>query len=167
MYRFSTPDDPRETAGACQIEAVRDDGTRALFLGKDKVKRPSVAKSDFADGRRVFHARTGAAGAGVYICEGPLDALALNALAHLGEVRIGPGAIIGVPGTGSVSLNNVGGDPGAIWVAVDNDQAGDNAVERLIEELREHGMTGRRRNLRPNRDFSDWTEQLEHALKRR
>ena len=160
VYRFSAEDDPPDAAGACQIEAVRADGGRALFLEDRKVKRPSVASSDFADGARVFRARPGDPGAGLYICEGPLDALALSTLCDRRDIELRGAGVIGVPGTGNVTIRNLGTIQGPVRVAVDNDKAGDAAVERMIEELEACGMARRRLNQRPPAPFNDWSDYL-------
>ena len=164
VYRFRAETDPPDAAAACQIEAIRNNGSRALFLGDRKVKRPSVANSDFADGARVFRARPGEPGAGLYICEGPLDALALTKLSDQQRVKLHSAAVIGVAGTGGVTIRNLGSIHGPIRVSVDNDEAGDAAIERMIEELTVHGMAGRRRNHRPPSPYNDWCDYLIEIL---
>ena len=164
VYRFSSEDDPPNAAGACQIEAIRADGSRALFLEDHKVKRPSVANSDFAHGARVFRARPGDPGAGLYICEGPLDALALSTLGERRDIELRGAAVIGVPGTGNVTIRNLGTVKGPVRVAVDNDKAGDTAIQRMIEELEACGMAGRRHNHRPPHPFNDWSDYLRDMI---
>ena len=52
VYRFGSPGEA--DTNAAQLEAVNAHGARVLFGAAGK--RPSVAASDFAAGRRVFHA---------------------------------------------------------------------------------------------------------------
>ena len=83
VYRFGSPGEA--DTFAAQLEAVNAHGERVPFGAAGK--RPSVAASDFAGGRRVFHAG-GDVDRGVHLVEGPLDALALVHLARLGAVEI-------------------------------------------------------------------------------
>ena len=69
-------------------------------------------------------------------------------------------------GTGGVTIRSVGSIQGPIRVSVDNDNAGDAAIERMIEELTAHGMAGRRRNHRPPGPYNDWCDYLIEVLVR-
>ena len=74
-YLFAGAGDS-SAAAAVQLEAVDADGRRVPW-GRDAVKRWSVPGSDFAGGARVFVAAPGRPACGAWLCEGPLDALAV------------------------------------------------------------------------------------------
>ena len=98
-------------------------GARVLFGAAGK--RPSVAASDFAGGRRVCHAG-GDVDRGVHLVEGPLDALALVYLARLGAVELA-GAVFGAQGTpGFTARACPGRGPVLLWP--DGDGPGERAA---------------------------------------
>ena len=72
---------------AVQFEPVDEAGRRlACSVRGVPIKRPSVAGSCFALGRRVFCADPGADGRGCWLVEGPLDALAVCRLDAIGQL---------------------------------------------------------------------------------
>ena len=101
VYRFGSPGEA--DTNAAQLEAVNAHGERVPFGAAGK--RPSVAASAFAGGRRVFHAG-GDVDRGVHLVEGPLDALALVHLARLGAVELA-GAVFGAQGTPGFTAQRV------------------------------------------------------------
>ena len=157
VYRFRAPGDDEDGAKACQIEAVDARGRRHVFLWND-VKRPSIKHSDFDEGRRVFRARTGRRTAGAWICEGPMDALALARLGAMDKVNLHRASVFGAAGAGAVNSRTVAGLVGIARLAMDNDAAGDMAWERITEQLAAERRTWR--GARPPRRFHDWTEAL-------
>ena len=171
VYRFAAPGDDRGVAAACQIEAVRGDGRRVPFP-PDDTKRMSVKTSDFGGGARVFTARPAAGGRGAWLCEGPMDALALLELEKAGRLKLHGAAVLGAAGSGAFNLEAVpdGAYGSPIRVAADNDDAGNLARERIEEEHRRHGIPlNRLKPAAPPRHVNDWTDVLEEAdrLKRR
>ena len=124
VYRFASPGET-DTCAA-QLEAVNAHGARVLFGAAGK--RPSVAGSAFASGRRVFQAG-GDVDRGVHLVEGPLDALAVGLLARLGAVELA-GAVFGAQGTpGFTSRACPGRGPVVLWP--DADGAGSRSAVRL------------------------------------
>ena len=132
VYRFGSPGEADTLAA--QLEAVNAHGARVLFGAAGK--RPSVAASAFAGGRRVFHAG-GDGDRGVHLCEGPLDALALMHLARLGAVELA-GAVVGAQGTpGFTASACPGRGPVVLWP--DGDGPGERAAVRAKRALRRAG----------------------------
>ena len=150
VYRFGSPGEA--DTNAAQLEAVNAHGARVLFGAAGK--RPSVAASDFAGGRRVFHAG-GDGDRGVHLVEGPLDALALVHLARLGAVELAAGAVFGAQGTPGFTARACSGrGPVVLWP--DADAAGSRAALRLRLVLE---ATGRRCTVRlagAGGDVADW-----------
>ena len=158
VYRFGSPGEA--DTNAAQLEAVNAHGERVPFGAAGK--RPSVAASAFAGGRRVFHAG-GDVDRGVHLVEGPLDALALVHLARLGAVELA-GAVFGAQGTPGFTASACSGrGPVVLWP--DADAAGSRAALRLRLALE---ATGRRCTVRlagAGGDVADWaaTEADERA----
>ena len=132
VYRFGSPGEA--DTNAAQLEAVNAHGERVPFGAAGK--RPSVAASAFAGGRRVFHAG-GDGDQGVHLVEGPLDALALVHLARLGAVELA-GAVLGAQGTpGFTASACPGRGPVVLWP--DGDGPGERAAVRAKRALRRAG----------------------------
>ena len=132
VYRFGSPGEA--DTNAAQLEAVNAHGERVPFGAAGK--RPSVAGSAFAGGRRVFHAG-GDVDRGVHLVEGPLDALALVHLARLGAVELA-GAVFGAQGTpGFTASACPGRGPVVLWP--DGDGPGERAAVRAKRALRRAG----------------------------
>ena len=132
VYRFGSPGEA--DTNAAQLEAVNAHGERVPFGAAGK--RPSVAASAFAGGRRVFHAG-GDVDLGVHLVEGPLDALALVHLARLGAVELA-GAVLGAQGTpGFTASACPGRGPVVLWP--DGDGPGERAAVRAKRALRRAG----------------------------
>ena len=132
VYRFGSPGEA--DTNAAQLEAVNAHGERVPFGAAGK--RPSVAASAFAGGRRVFHAG-GDGDRGVHLVEGPLDALALVHLARLGAVELA-GAVLGAQGTpGFTASACPGRGPVVLWP--DGDGPGERAAVRAKRALRRAG----------------------------
>ena len=132
VYRFGSPGEA--DTYAAQLEAVNAHGARVLFGAAGK--RPSVADSAFAGGRRVFQAG-GDVDRGVHLVEGPLDALALVYLARLGAVELA-GAVFGAQGTpGFTARACPGRGPVVLWP--DGDGPGERAAVRAKRALRRAG----------------------------
>lgn len=165
VYRFRGPDEDDDSpAGACQLEAVDGYGHRVRFAEHNMASRPSVYGSYFTLGKRVFRAGPGTPpDGGCWICEGPLDAMALTALGHRGDVDLAKGAVIGTAGAGLASPHAADGEPGPIRLAVDNDEAGDLAAERFTEIAGASDDRRWRRAAPPN-EHNDWTEMLAAQL---
>ena len=150
VYRFGSPGEA--DTFAAQLEAVNAHGERVPFGAAGK--RPSVAGSAFAGGRRVFVAAAGNMAAGCWLCEGPLDVLAVMHLARLGAFDLAGAAVLGAPGTPGYTPAAVRGYPGPVFVAADANPPGDVAAARVLVALRTTGRDGWRR--RPPID--DWTD---------
>ena len=150
VYLFQAPGEA--DTYAAQLEALDAHGNR-IMLGAAG-KRPSVTGGDFARGRRVFVAAAGNTAAGCWLCEGPLDALAVMHLARLGAFDLAGAAVLGAPGTPGYTTAAVRGYPGPVFVAADANPPGDVAAARLLVALRTTGRDGWRR--RPPID--DWTD---------
>ena len=140
-----------ELKRAAQLEAVNAHGARVLFGAAGK--RPSVAGSAFAGGRRVFQAG-GDVDRGVHLVEGPLDALALVHLARLGAVELA-GAVFGAQGTpGFTSRACPGRGPVVLWP--DADGAGSRSAVRLRLALEAAGRRCTVRLAGAGGDVADW-----------
>ena len=146
----------RYAARAAQIEAVDGKGERRCFYPKAKrlAKRPAINRSQFDQGRRVFTARHGDS-AGVWLCEGPLDAMALLVLELHGALELGGAAVLGAAGTAGFSLAAVESVPGPVTLAAQDDRPSVLAAVKLGGDVRrltgrtvrirrpEEGLTGR------------------------
>ena len=95
-------------------------------------------------------AAAGNTAAGCWLCEGPLDALAVIHLARLGAFDLAGAAVLGAPGTPGYTPAAVRGYPGPVFVAADANPA----AARVLVALRTTGRDGWRR--RPPID--DWTD---------
>ena len=135
VYLFAGAGDS-SVAAAVQLEAVDADGRRVPW-GRDGVKRWSIPGSDFAGGGRVFVAAPGRPGCGAWVCEGPLDALAVAA-------RVWPfldgAAVLGVAGVSGFQPAAVGSILGPITLALQGD--GDGVASGRVLERR-LGRVGR------------------------
>ena len=153
VYRFGSPGEA--DTNAAQLEAVNTHGARVPFGAA--AKRPAVAGSAFAGGRRVFLAG-GDVDRGVHLCEGPLDALALVHLARLGAVELAGGAVVGAQGTpGFTARACAARGPVTVWRDRDTNGQGQRAAAQLAGELR---RTGRRVTIHgapwDGADLTDW-----------
>ena len=113
----------RDRPTGLQLEAVAADGAALRFAGAGK--RPSVRGSRMRGA--VFVARPGAAGAGVWLAESALDALAVLALA-LPPADV---AVLAAAGAGGVRYGALPPDAGPVTVAAQNDPAGRAAAFRI------------------------------------
>ena len=157
VYRFGSPGEA--DTNAAQLEAVTAHGERAPFGAAGK--RPAVAASDFAAGRRVFQAG-GDVDRGVHLCEGPIDALALMRLARLGAVELAGGAVFGAQGTpGFTARACAGRGTVTVWRDRDTNGQGQRAAAQLAGELR---RTGRRVTIHgapwDGADLTDWARAV-------
>ena len=163
VYRFGVPGD--SSTWAVQVEAVNGAGERLtgwrFWNGTEwatrepNPKRPSSTGSRFAGGRAVFVGRPAAsAGAGVVVCEGPVDALALAAMMP------GGAAVLGVAGTSGFKVEAVAAWPAAVvTISPDGDEAGDAAAVRMAVALQRAGRPWRIR--RPGARDRDWCDVLQ------
>ena len=155
---------------AVQVEAVAEPwpatvGGRVVFLQRVSFppprrdpngtarKRPSVWRSDFGGGRRMFRATTGESP--IVLVEGPLDALGLAALWPGADVRgvAGAGAI---PAAALAVLEDAGLEQ-RIVIAADADGAGRAAATRAVEAL--HTARAQRVEVwRPESGRADWSD---------
>ena len=146
VYRFAGPAEAE--TWAVQLEPVAASGRRIECPVRGGViKRPSVAGSSFAFGRRVFVAARGVDGRGCWLVEGPLDALAVCRLDALGQLcrldaagRLRPqplagAAVFGVAGVPGGFRARACWVPGPVVLAPDADEAGLNAALHLGAEL--------------------------------
>ena len=157
VYRYAAPDEGETLA--VQIEAVDGEGHRRYFKGKGKrpVKRWSVADS-FDQGRRVFTARLGDS-AGVWLCEGPLDAMALLALELHGALDLGGATVLGAAGTSGFRLEAVEGVPGPVTLAAQDDKPSVLAALKLGGDVRRGtGRTVRIRRPEEGLTGCDWAD---------
>lgn len=165
VYRFAIP--AELVTMAAQVEAVGADGARLEGWRVwdperrrevlRRTKRAGVAGSDFAAARRVFAVRSSAPpAAGVHVCEGPLDALALLSLEYLGVLDLHGAAVLGVAGTSGLQAAAVAGWRGPVTLRAQDDRASVLRMLRLGFALRR----GRRtvRVIRPTEGLTgtDW-----------
>ena len=155
VYRFAAAGDA--AAAAVQLEAV-DAGGRRVPWGVAGVKRWSAPGSDFAGGRRVFVAASGGAGCGAWLCEGPLDALAVAVRERAcGVPFLGGAAVIGVAGTAGFQPAAVGSILGPLTLALQGDGPG-VAWGRVLE--RRLGRFGRAVRVVRSAVGVDWAESV-------
>ena len=157
VYRFGSPGEA--DTYAAQLEAVNAHGERVPFGAAGK--RPSVAGSAFAGGRRVFHAG-GDPDRAIHVCEGPLDALALVHLERLGSANLHGGAVHGAPGVSGFQLAACPGrGPVTVWRDRDTNGQGQRAAAQLAGQLR---RTGRRVTIHgapwDGADLNDWARAV-------
>ena len=157
IYRFGSPGEA--DTFAAQLEAVNAHGERVPFGAAGK--RPSVAGSAFAGGRRVFHAG-GDPDRAIHVCEGPLDALALVHLEQLGSANLHGGAVHGTPGVSGFQLAACPGrGPVTVWRDRDTNGQGQRAAAQLAGQLRQ---TGRRVTIHDapwdGADLNDWARAV-------
>ena len=159
VYRFAGPGEAE--TWAVQFEPVDATGRRLACSVRDvAIKRPSVAGSSFGLGRRVFSAAAGTPGAGCWLVEGPLDALALCRLDALGLVALDGAAVFGVAGVpGGFTLRACWAE-GPVVLAPDGDEAGLDATLRLGAVLEEAGRAYSVRKLSSRADWSDMVRDV-------
>ena len=156
VYLFAGAGDG-SAAAAVQLEAVDADGRRVPW-GRDGVKRWSVPGSDFAGGGRVFVAAPGRPGCGAWVCEGPLDALAVAVRERACGVPFLDGAaVLGVAGTAGFQPAAAGSILGPITLALQGDGPG-VASGRVLE--RRLGRVGRAVRVVRSGLGSDWAESV-------
>lgn len=166
VYRFAGPGEAE--TWAVQFEPVDEAGRRlACSVHGVPIKRPSVAGSCFALGRRVFCADPGADGKGCWLVEGPLDALAvcrLDAIGQLcrvdarGRLRRQPlagAAVFGVAGVPGGFRSRACWARGPVVLAPDGDKAGIDAALQLGTELKLEGRGCIVSRPLPGTDWSD------------
>ena len=159
VYRFAGPGEAE--TWAVQFEPVDDAGRRlACSVRGAVVKRPSVAGSCFGLGRRVFSAGAGTPGAGCWLVEGPLDALAVCRLDSLGAVALGGAAVFGAAGVPGGFRPRACWAEGPVVLAPDGDEPGVDAALRLGAEL---GLTGRAHAVRRPPYGTDWSDSAHDA----
>jgi len=160
-YLFAGPGEA--DVWALQYGVVNAAGERLVSM--NGVKRLSVRGSDFGSGRRVVTAWPGDDGAGVHLCEGPIDTLALLHLERLGLVDLAGAAVVGTMGVGLFKPAAVGGWTGPVWLRPDQDRAGALAAVKLGAALERRGRAWDVR--RPPMPFKDWAEWCEEAAAER
>ena len=154
VYRFAGPAEAE--TWAVQFEPVDDAGRRlACSVRGVPIKRPSVAGSSFALGRRVFVADPGADGKGCWLVEGPLDALAVCRLDQLGQLSLAGAAVFGVAGVPGGFRSRACWARGPVTLAPDGDKAGIDAAMQLGTEL---GLQDRAHVVSRPRYGSDWSD---------
>ena len=175
VYRFAGPGEAE--TWAVQFEPVDEGGRRlACSVRGVPIKRPSVAGSCFALGRRVFSADGGTPGKGCWLVEGPLDALAVCRLDALGQLcrldacgRLRPqplagAAVFGVAGVPGGFRSRACWSRGPVVLAPDADKAGIDAALRLGTEL---GLQGRGHIVVRPPYGSDWSDfALDEGIER-
>ena len=155
VYRFAAPGD--SGAAAVQLEAV-DAGGRRVPWGRGRVKRWSVPGSDFDGGACVFVAEPGRPGAGAWVCEGPMDALAVAVRERASGVPFLDGAaVLGVAGTAGFRPAAVAGVAGPIVLALQGDGPG-VARGRVLE--RRLVASGRSVRVLVASVGEDWAESI-------
>ena len=124
---------------AVQLEAVNGTGKRVAF--GNGAKRPAVKGSDFGGGRRVFRAAAGEAmpSSGVWLCEGPVDALAVVHLERMMWLELGGAAVVAAASVSGFTERAIHGT-GPVTLALDRDGAGERAGRHLCAAL---AATGR------------------------
>ncbi len=150
VYRFAGP--LESETRAVQVEAVLPGGRAAAF--RCAGKRPSVLGSWIARGRRVFVAAAGRPGGGLWLVEGPLDALAVVRLSQLGVVDLAGAAVFGAAGAPAGFRRCACWASGPVVVSPDSDAAGDRAAHRLGLELALAGRSYRVYRAGPGADWS-------------
>lgn len=159
VYRFAGPGEAE--TWAVQFEPVDHTGRRlACSVRGVRIKRPSVAGSCFGFGRRVFSADGGVPGAGCWLVEGPLDALAVCRLDELGQLRVNGAAVLGAAGVPGGFRPRACWAVGRVVVAPDSDAPGLEAATRLGTEL---GLQGRSHVLSRPPYGSDWSDLAHEA----
>ena len=149
VYQLTRASSGLESAtGAALLEAVAVDGAALRFAGAGK--RPAVRGSRMRGA--VFVARAGAAGAGVWLAESALDALAVLALA----LPDADAAVLAAAGAGGVRLAALPVDAGPVTVAAQNDPAGRAAALRIGIDLQARRRPWRVRM--PHGDGADWAD---------
>ena len=151
VYRFAVPGEA--DTWALTVEAITEDGNACPFVRGGK--RPSLAGSYFAHGRRVFRVG-GELKHGMHLAEGPLDALALVTLHRLGQsVRpLASAAIFGVDGTSGLTVPACHGvGPVTIWT--DGDRPGRVAGHKLRAALQAVTRPCRLVAAPPGRDWAN------------
>ncbi len=94
-------------------------------------------------------------------CEGALDVLALRVLDHRDRSHLLP---LGLPGTDGWRPEWAKYCQGRdVWLALDRDDAGDRAAERIAADVFAGGASSVRR-LRPKFGKKDWAELLVHEV---
>ena len=171
VYRFAGPGEPE--TWAVQFEPVDEPGRRlACSVRGVPIKRPSVAGSSFAFGRRVFSADGGTDGKGCWLVEGPLDALAVCRLDAIGQLcrvdvngRLRPqplagAAVFGVAGVPAGFRSRACSVPGPVVLAPDGDKAGIDAAVQLGTELKLEGRSCIVSRPLPGTDWSDLARDI-------
>ena len=159
VYRFAGPGEAE--TWAVQFEPVDDAGRRlACSVRGVVVKRPSVAGSCFGLGRRVFSAAGGTSGAGCWLVEGPLDALAVCRLDSLGLVALDGAAVFGAAGVPGGFRPRACWAAGPVVLAPDGDEPGTNATLQLGAEL---GLVGRAHAVHRPPYGTDWSDLAHDA----
>ena len=166
VYRYAAPDEGETLA--VQIEAVDSKGRQRYFeVAKKRAKRPAVASSDFDHGRRVFTARRGDS-TGVWLCEGPLDAMALLELERHGALDLGGAAVLGAAGAALFCLAAVAGVPGPVTLAAQDDKPSVLAAVKLGGDVRRGtGRTVRIRRPEEGLTGRDWADASLEAAERK
>jgi hypothetical protein len=155
VYRFAGPGEAE--TWAVQFEPVDPDGRRLACSLRDQViKRPSVAGSRFGLGRRVFCSAAGTPGAGCWLVEGPLDALAVCRLAGLGLITLNGAAVFGVAGVPGGFAPRACWAEGPVVLAPDVDEAGLDAALHLGTALEDAGRAHSVRRPPAGGDWSDF-----------
>ena len=144
---------------AVQLEAVNVDAGRVLW--RRGAKRWSVPGSDFGGGRRRFVARRGEPGRGVWLCEGPLDALAVAVRERVCGVRFLAGAaVFGAAGAVHLTPAAVEAVEGPVVVAAQDDKASLVAAVRLARALARAGRSVEIRRPREGLSGLDWCDAV-------
>ncbi|MCY4119630.1 MAG: hypothetical protein OXG72_01755 [Acidobacteria bacterium] len=125
LYRYRAHGEDR--VGAVSVEAVDGAGRRVSFGGaKRPVERPSVSGSRYAAecGERLFEVGGPDRDGAVWLVQGPLDALAVVALARAGWWRRGVRRVLAAHSAGGLARRVLVGVDGPLVVGPRGDSKG-------------------------------------------
>ena len=167
LYRFTSPSDHARTVAALQIEAVNQDGSRAVPFDpapneNQPRKRPNVGGS-LMTGRALL-VRRGDGKGRTHVVEGPIDALAVAQLLGVETLRGTGDTVIGAPGTSGFSVETASSYPGPVTLWTDGDEGGYLAAIRLARALR---RLGRHVELRAAPEGQDWADVARELVEER
>ena len=162
VYRFRRLDETADDqAGACQIEAIDGRGRRLPF--KTSAMRVSITGSKFDDSQRLFITRRPQKTGGIWICEGPMDAISLSYLVELELLDTGAAGLAGTAGVGRMRPESMTDLPRPVVLAPDNDAEGKAQIARFTAAAVSQPALEWRAEL-PPAEYHDWTDWVEKIL---